>query len=100
MCGIVGLMIKRTSKRRQLGKWITPMIICMGDRGSDSAGLAVFIPIDDTSLKRFSLFSLQPSFNWKNLEKDLNKETSFNSTVSGLENHGQVLSSMPPKDYE
>ena len=100
MCGIVGLMIKRTSKRSQLGKWITPMIICMGDRGSDSAGLAVFIPIDDPSLKRFSLFSPQSSFNWINLEEALNKETSFKSTVSGLENHGQVISPMSPKDFE
>ena len=42
MCGIVGLLIKNPSLRSSLGELMVPMLIGMSQRGSDSAGLAVF----------------------------------------------------------
>ena len=42
MCGIVGLLARTTEFREQLGEMLTPMLVCMGDRGPDSAGLAIF----------------------------------------------------------
>jgi glutamate synthase domain-containing protein 1 len=42
MCGIVGLLARTPEFRRRLGELLTPMLVCMGDRGPDSAGLAVF----------------------------------------------------------
>ena len=42
MCGIVGLLIKNPALRGRLGAWATPMLIEMGARGPESAGLAVF----------------------------------------------------------
>ncbi len=42
MCGIVGLLIRRPELRESLGELAVPMLDCMGDRGPDSAGLAVF----------------------------------------------------------
>ena len=42
MCGIVGLHLKVPALESQLGALVTPMMDCMGSRGADSSGLAVF----------------------------------------------------------
>jgi methylamine---glutamate N-methyltransferase subunit A len=42
MCGIVGLHLKVPALEPQLGALVTPMMECMGSRGADSSGLAVF----------------------------------------------------------
>lgn len=42
MCGIVGLHLKVPALESELGALVTPMLDCMGSRGADSAGLAVF----------------------------------------------------------
>ena len=57
MCGIVGLLARTTEFREQLGEMLTPMLVCMGDRGPDSAGLAIFASEIKPSLRQFSLFS-------------------------------------------
>lgn len=57
MCGIVGFAAKRADGRRQLGRLVAPMLACMGDRGPDSAGLAVFSEQGDPRRYRYSLFA-------------------------------------------
>ena len=42
MCGIVGLLVKKREQRPALGRLAVPMFTCMGERGPDSGGLAVF----------------------------------------------------------
>jgi glutamate synthase domain-containing protein 1 len=42
MCGIVGLFLKDSSLRPQLGRLLAGMLITMSDRGPDSAGFAVY----------------------------------------------------------
>ena len=42
MCGIVGLLVKQPELRDSLKELMVPMLIGMSDRGSDSAGLAIF----------------------------------------------------------
>lgn len=42
MCGIVGLHLKDPVLEPELGALMVPMIECMGSRGADSSGLAVF----------------------------------------------------------
>jgi amidophosphoribosyltransferase len=56
MCGIVGLLVKRDSLRERLGEWAAPMLDCMGDRGADSAGLAVFAEELRGDVRRVSVF--------------------------------------------
>ena len=67
MCGIIGFAAKRAEDRRRLGELIAPMLTCMGDRGSDSAGLAVFSDAPDPSLYRYSLFSDRDGVGWEDL---------------------------------
>ena len=56
MCGIVGLLIRRAEMRASLGQLAVPMLDCMGDRGPDSAGLAVFEDRVETTGLGFSLY--------------------------------------------
>ncbi|MBQ17449.1 MAG: amidophosphoribosyltransferase [Planctomycetaceae bacterium] len=67
MCGIVGLLLKRFDHRTSLGALVTPMLDCMGDRGPDSAGLAVFLEPVDASLRRYSLYWGGETIDWADL---------------------------------
>jgi amidophosphoribosyltransferase len=42
MCGIVGLFAKTTDAERRLGQHVSAMLTQLGDRGPDSAGVAVY----------------------------------------------------------
>ncbi len=42
MCGIVGLYAKNDSIRQSLGKHLSAMLVQMGERGPDSAGVAIY----------------------------------------------------------
>jgi hypothetical protein len=42
MCGIVGLHLRNPALYPRLGELLTGMLCEMGDRGSDSAGVAVY----------------------------------------------------------
>ncbi|MDY6996978.1 MAG: glutamine amidotransferase, partial [Actinomycetota bacterium] len=42
MCGIVGLHLRNPELHPQLGELLTGMLCEMGERGSDSAGVAVY----------------------------------------------------------
>ena len=100
MCGIVGLLIKPESKRSRLGEWVTPMMDCMGDRGPDSAGLAVFSPVGEGPLRRFSLFCGRPGFDWEELGRAFERDTACAGNLSALENHGRLVSSIAPESLE
>ncbi len=56
MCGIVGLLIRRSELRVRLGSLAVPMLDCMGDRGPDSAGLAVFGAVTGDGRLGYSLY--------------------------------------------
>jgi glutamate synthase domain-containing protein 1 len=92
MCGIVGFLAKDPSLRVSLGELIVPMLTCMGDRGPDSAGLAVFTEPLDAPLRRFSLFSaagFPPDFRSR-------LQTSFDSaTFDTVASHAVVVSEAP-----
>ena len=42
MCGIVGLHLRDESLYPRLGELLTPMLVAMGERGPDSAGIALY----------------------------------------------------------
>jgi glutamate synthase domain-containing protein 1 len=61
------MMIKQRELRRELGSLVTPMLDCMGTRGPDSAGLAVFAEPLAEGTRRFSLFVRDSNFDWEPL---------------------------------
>ena len=42
MCGIVGLYLKKRDLAGEIGELFSSMLICMSDRGPDSAGFALY----------------------------------------------------------
>lgn len=100
MCGIVGLLVRNNSLKEQLGRLLTPMLVCMGDRGPDSAGLAVFREMIDPQLRQFSLFSPAAAFDWQGLRDQLVKETASEATMDWIENHGKLTSPIKPATFK
>jgi len=67
MCGIVGLLIKNSAMRKQLGALMVPMLTGMTERGPDSAGLAVYTAPASDSQHKISLYSGGASVDWPQL---------------------------------
>ena len=64
MCGIVGLYCKSTTISDELGRHLARMLVQMGDRGPDSAGVAVYRdPAPDGSSK-LSLHAPDMEVDW------------------------------------
>ena len=96
MCGIVGFLAKKPEFVQSLGEHVVPMLTCMGDRGPDSAGLAVFGEPVDPSLRRFSLYVPDRRFDWSTFEQQLASRIGGQIELSGLENHAVLISSVEP----
>lgn len=104
MCGIVGLLLKNEKLRPLLGQMITPMLVCMGDRGPDSAGLAIFsTPLADET-RRFSLYADEKfswSSFWESFCRDLGNDGATNAHAdltkfNPRENHALVTVGIEP----
>ena len=100
MCGIVGFLAKKPELCRSLGEHVVPMLTCMGDRGPDSAGLAVFGDPVEAALRRFSLYAPSRSFDWTALEQQLTAQLGGQTELSALENHATVISSANPMRFK
>src|SRR5689334_6416985 len=67
MCGIVGLYCKSPDLEPRLGSYLHAMLVQMGDRGPDSAGVAVYrVPAPVGSCK-LVLYSTDPAEPWERL---------------------------------
>ena len=95
MCGIVGLLVKKLSLRESLGSYVTPMLECLGTRGPDSAGLAVFREPVAEPLRRFSLYAGGNEDDlWQSVFDDLLSETGCEGEFEAVENHASLVSSI------
>ena len=99
MCGIVGLLAKAPEFRQRLGEMLTPMLVCMGDRGPDSAGLAIFSSEIQPPLRQFSLFSSQRKFDWMALRDLLRRDTGEEADMASLENHAKLTTSTSTEKF-
>ena len=86
MCGIVGLLLKDRSASPSLGELVVPMFDCMGDRGPDSAGLAVFRPSTQPN-RRFNLYASERNYDWRALVNRFHAERDAHATIEPLERH-------------
>jgi methylamine---glutamate N-methyltransferase subunit A len=86
MCGIVGLLVKKPEERESLGELLAPMIVCMNDRGPDSAGLAVF---GNTlgNRRRFSLYSSDPRIDFSSLAARFTQESAIPAEIKVLDHY-------------
>lgn len=93
MCGIVGILLKTDALRPSLGKLATPMLECMGTRGPDSAGLAVFQNLLDEPQRRYSLRAQQPDFDWQHWQAGWPDPHLGTLEIQGT--HASLISSYP-----
>jgi glutamate synthase domain-containing protein 1 len=71
MCGIVGLFLKNDAMRPDLGRYLTPMLIEMTDRGPDSAGVAVYRNGTPEGTVKLVLHNADAGYPWDRLVRDL-----------------------------
>jgi methylamine---glutamate N-methyltransferase subunit A len=71
MCGIVGLFIKNGALEKRLGELASTMLVEMSERGSDSAGIAVYRNQAGDNAVKLVLFSHDEGFDWTHLAKEL-----------------------------
>ena len=64
MCGIVGIYIKNPDFEPLLGTFVSDMLVEMGDRGPDSAGVAFYRNPAPAGGSKVSLFSSSESEDW------------------------------------
>ncbi len=96
MCGVVGLLLKNPDDRHDLGYWLTPMFQCMAERGTDSAGLAVFKKPNLPDSRRYSLFAPDATFDWQKFREVFCLQTGTNGQINPIENHAVLISDIDP----
>jgi glutamate synthase domain-containing protein 1 len=92
--------VKRDELRDKLGQLVTPMLDCMGTRGPDSAGLAVFHEPLAAPQRRFGLFTAQVDFDWQKFHADFTFGTGSDGVISCVESHASEISSIPVDDFK
>ncbi|MCA9005300.1 MAG: hypothetical protein KDA70_08490 [Planctomycetaceae bacterium] len=92
MCGIVGLLARRSDYRDDLGKLVTPMLDCMATRGPDSAGLALFRSPLETTSRRFALYAANIEYDWQSLADRCQRELDTQASLTFVENHAALVS--------
>ncbi len=70
MCGIVGLFLKDKALEPKLGAMLSDMLAKLGDRGPDSAGLAIYSEADEGTGK-ITVQSSEPGQDFADLDTDL-----------------------------
>jgi methylamine---glutamate N-methyltransferase subunit A len=71
MCGIVGLFCKSPALEPELGRHLAAMLSQMGDRGPDSAGVAVYRDPAPFGWSKLTLYSANPDLDWSALVAEL-----------------------------
>src|SRR3954462_4168679 len=72
MCGIVGLFLKGRTLEPKLGAMLADMLAKLGDRGPDSAGLAIYSGADD-GVGKITVQSSEPATDFADLAEALGK---------------------------
>ena len=97
MCGIVGLHLKNPSLYPQLGELLTPMLLAMGDRGPDSAGIALY----EDGLRggdfRYSLRAPGPGYDWEDLAERLAHALGADSEARRIADDAVLTASAEPE---
>ena len=74
MCGIVGLFLKKKSLEPQLGELFSEMLDCMGSRGPDSAGFAIYGATVPRGSLKLTLQHADERFSWDQLAKSFQRK--------------------------
>ena len=90
MCGIVGLFLKDQTLQPKLGAMLADMLAKLGDRGPDSAGLAIYSGADD-GVGKLTVQSAKPAEDFPDLAAKLGKAIGAKVDIAIRDTHA-VLS--------
>src|SRR5919109_2414835 len=91
MCGIVGLFAKAPEIEEGLGAHLASMLAQLGDRGPDSAGVAVYRDPAPSGSSKLTLFSPDPRYEWASLGDDLEAAFGAASEPSVVASHAVLI---------
>ena len=100
MCGIVGLFAKSPDVEESLGEHLAAMLTQMGDRGPDSAGVAVYRDPAPLGSSKLTLFSGDPLEDWDALAAELRKAFGGSPEASVRASHAVVVVETDAPDAE
>ncbi len=95
MCGIVGLYLKNPNLEPRLGEFVSNMLEEMGDRGPDSAGVAIYRNPAPQDGSKVSLFSENKFENWQAHTDQISQSFELDFQLEIHASHA-VLSSKAP----
>lgn len=95
MCGIVGLLVKNPALRAQLGPLMVPMLVEMGARGPESAGLAVFSNALPDVQRKYSLHAPAWDYDWGAFEGEFIKRFGPEAQLGVKGNHAILVCDEP-----
>ncbi|MGH3035773.1 MAG: class II glutamine amidotransferase [Gaiellaceae bacterium] len=100
MCGIVGLFAKTAELEESLGVHLAAMLEQMGDRGPDSAGVAVYRDPAPAGASKLTLFSADPLQDWDALAAELGNAFGGSPQASVRSSHAVVIVEAEAADAE
>ena len=100
MCGIVGLYAKNPELRPRLGELVSPMLIELGDRGPDSAGVAFYRRPAGEGNSKITVHHEDPGYDWDALREALAVECGARVEVEVRASHATIASRLPPDRIE
>jgi amidophosphoribosyltransferase len=89
------LLIKNPAMRDQLGKLMTPILIEMGARGPESAGLAVYTKELPEAERKYSLHAPGWDYNWAEFEGEFIKRFGTQAQLAVKGNHAVLTCDEP-----
>ncbi len=98
MCGIIGLLARTDDCRARLGELVTPMVLCMGTRGPDSAGLALFHEPLRNGHRRFAIFHPDRQYDWPAFEATCRGTLDSELGCDVLASHASLTTSSSPAE--
>jgi len=100
MCGIVGLFAKSPEIEQALGEHLAAMLAEMGDRGPDSAGVAVYRDPVDSGWTKLTLFSADPLEDWQAVADQLGTAFGGSPEASVRSSHAVITVEAEPEEAD
>ena len=100
MCGIVGLYAKNPELRPRLGELVSPMLVELGDRGPDSAGIAFYRRPAGRGGSKITVHHEDPGYDWAALRAALATESGADVGLEVRASHATFACALPPERAE
>jgi amidophosphoribosyltransferase len=90
MCGIAGLYLKKGEMAEEIGAMFASMLVCLSDRGPDSAGFAIYGNEPPAGFIKVTLRHEELSYNWQQLADQLGERFDCEARVQTNANYAVI----------